>query len=162
MAKPSHIPVFPDAYLRDNYRLSLEQHGLFLLMMFEAWDQPDCGLPDDEKVLAEIAQITVAKFRKISGPVLAKWTRENGRIYQKRLRKEWEYVKDKRSKRADAARARWNAGAMQMHSKCNASGMHLGEGGGEGEGYLPRNELSVGEVSARDGVRPFRSAGGAA
>lgn len=128
--KPSHIPVFPDAYLRDNFRLSLEQHGLFLMLMMEAWNSDDCSLPDDEKVLAKIANITPARFRKIAPDVLEKWTREDGRIYQKRLRKEWNYVRQKSSKRKAAANARWES---KNTSKCNASAMHLGGGGGGGD-----------------------------
>lgn len=161
--KPSHIPMFPDAYLRDNYRLTLEQHGLFLLLMFEAWNHTDCSLPDNDEELAGIAQIPVAKFRKIAGPVLAKWTRENGRIFQKRLRKEWAYVQEKRGKRADAAKVRWDANAMQMHSKCNASAMHLGGGvgggGGVGDPY-PFQGDTYGGDSVSDG--PFRVVEGGA
>ena len=150
-AKPSHIPLFPDAYLRDNYRLSLEQHGLFLMLMMEAWDSDDCTLPDDEKFLANVAGITPAKFRKIAGPVLDKWTREGGRIYQKRLVKEWNYVREKSGKRKAAAQVRWQ---MQNVSKCNASAVHLGggEGGGEGEGGLSQG---INEGDTLD-ERPFR------
>lgn len=153
-AKPSHIPLFPDAYLRDNYRLTLEQHGLFLMLIMEAWARPDCRLPGNDEALAEIAQIPVARFRKICGPVLAQWTRDGGTIHQKRLLKEWEYVRAKSGKRADAARARWDANGMQMHSKCNADGMHLG--GGEGGGVFPRDEFT-GEVESDT---PFRVIGG--
>lgn len=151
--KPSHIPLFPDAYLRDNYRLNLEQHGLFLILMMEAWAQPDCALPDNEAALAHIAQVTVAKFRKIAPPVLSQWTREDGRIFQKRLRKEWLYVQEKSVKRADAAKTRWGANGMQMHSNCSADAMHLG--GGEGGGALPSTEFGVEGVSAV----PFRMKG---
>lgn len=141
MSKPSHIPLFPDAYLRDNYRLSLEQHGLFLVLMMEAWGSEDCTLPDDEKQLAAIAGIPLVKFRKIAAPVLARWTSEGGRLHQKRLLKEWHYVREKSEKRRAAADAKWqkekrfaDANAMQMDSKCNASAMHLGGGEGGGGG----------------------------
>lgn len=147
MSKPSHIPIFPDAYLRDNFRLDLEQHGLFLMLMFEAWNSDDCSLPDDEKALAKIAGTTPARFRKIAGPVLEKWTREGGRIFQKRLRKEWQYVKEKSGKRKAAADARWH---QQNASKCNASAMHLGGGGGEG---VLSHDSSLGDELSN---KPFR------
>lgn len=148
--KPSHIPIFPDAYLRDNYRLSLEQHGLFLLLMFEAWNQPDCTLPDNDAELAAIAEISEAKFAKISGPVLARWTREGGRIFQKRLRKEWEYVQAKSAKAKASAAQRWQC-------ERNANAMHLGGGEGGGEGSLTKHKVSVGEL---DGPAPFKIIGG--
>ena len=132
MSKPSHIPLFPDAYLRDNYRLTLEQHGLYLILLMEAWGSDDCSLPDDEAALAHIAGLPVAKFRKIAPDVLAKWTSSGGRLTQKRLLKEWFYVREKSQKRKAAAHTRWK----QDTSKCNANAMHLGggEGGGGGEG----------------------------
>ena len=151
MSKPSHIPVFPDAYLRDNFRLTLEQHGLFLMLMMEAWNSPDCSLPDNEKDLAKIAGITPARFRKISPEVLEKWTRDGGRIYQKRLLKEWRYVREKSAKRKAAANSRWQ---QQDASKCNANAMHLG--GGEGEGGLSQGSSFRDEV----GDKPFRVVGG--
>lgn len=146
--KPSHIPLFPDAYLRDNYRFTLEQHGLCLILLMEAWGRPDCMLPGDDVSLAEIAQIPVAKFRKICGPVLAQWTREGDKLFQKRLRKEWLYVQRKKEVRSAAASARWDANAMQMESKCNANGMHLGGGGGGGGGALTKGEPLVGSSRA--------------
>jgi len=155
--KPSHIPLFPDAYLRDNYRLSLEQHGLFFILLMEAWNRPGCRLPGNDEALAEIAQVPVAKFRKMCGPVLAQWTRDGDTIFQKRLLREREYVDAKSAARASAARSRWDANGMQMHSKCNPSAMHLGEGEGEGEGVpLPSTELGGEGVSAV----PFRVKGG--
>ena len=118
MAKPSHIPFFPDAYLRDNFRSNLEQHGMFLMLMMEAWNNEDCSLPDNEKALAEICGVTVARFRKISPQVLDKWTREGGRIYQKRLLKEFHYVLEKSQKRKAAANERWAKSANANASKC--------------------------------------------
>jgi uncharacterized protein YdaU (DUF1376 family) len=149
MRKPSHIPLFPDAYLRDNFRMSLEQHGLFFMLMMEAWNTDDCSLPDSDKALAEIAGISVAKFRKIAPQVLEKWTREGGRIFQKRLVKEWNYVREKSGKRKAAADARWQ---QQNASKCNASAMHLGGGEGEGGG-VPYQAGNKGDTLDE---RPFR------
>lgn len=151
--KPSHIPVFPDAYLRDNYRLTLEQHGLFLLLMMEAWNSENCTLADDEKTLAEIGGVTVARFRKIAPQVLEKWTREGGRIYQKRLLKEWHYVREKSGKRKASAETRWE---REKLSKCNANAMHLGGGvgGGEGEGAFSKDR-PIGVSATLEGDGPF-------
>lgn len=134
MGKPSHIPLFPDAYLRDNYRLTLEQHGLFLVLMMEAWDSADCTLPDDEKALAKIAGVTVAKFRNIAPQVLEKWTRENGRIFQKRLVKEWNYVREKSEKARAAVAMRKDRAGYERNTNVTTNDLHLGGGGGGGEG----------------------------
>jgi uncharacterized protein YdaU (DUF1376 family) len=156
MTKPSHIPVFPDAYLRDNFRLTLEQHGLFLMLIFEAWNSEDCSLPDDEKALAGILQITPAKFRKIAGPVISQWTRENGRIFQKRLRKEWEYVREKSAKaRASVALRKDRVGNYERTTNVGTNDLHLGEGEGEGGG-----PFQASSSSADIGEKPFRVIGG--
>ncbi len=149
-AKPSHIPLFPDAYIRDNYRLSLEQHGLFLLLMMEAWNHPNCCLPDDDTMLAQIAQVPIARFRKIAPAVLAKWTREDGVIFQKRLRKEWLYVQEKSAKARAAINERWD---RQKGYGRNTDVIHLGGGGGEGEGLEDQTheEEVKGLASAREG-----------
>jgi len=143
--KPSHIPFFPDAYLRDNYRLTLEQHGLFLVMLMEAWTKPECMLPGDDESLAAIAQIPVARFRKICGPVLSQWTRDGDKIFSRRLVKERRYVDERASKRRDAANARWSS---KSNANAYPNGMHLGEG--EGEGVLAGSKTSDREGDARE------------
>ena len=165
MSKPSYIPIFPDSYLRDTFRLTTEQHGLYFLLMMECWNSENCSLQDDEKELARIAGITPAKFRKIAGPVLEKWTRENGRIWQKRLRKEWLYVRKRTEKRKAAANARWSknsagssdANALQM--ECTSTSTSTSE-----ETYPSRTGLSVGETreAADFPATPFRVVEGGA
>lgn len=128
--KPSHIPLFPDAYHRDTTHLTTEEHGAYLLLLMAAWGNDDCSLPSDEKRLAALAKMPVQKWKKIAPTILEFWKLENGRLTQGRLLKEWSYVNARRSKRKEAAEARWD------RSKCNANGyangMHLGGGGGGG------------------------------
>ena len=154
MKKPSHIPLFPDAYHRDTTHLTTEEHGAYLLLMMAAWGSDDCTLPNDEKRLAALAKMPVAKWRKIAPTILELWTIDKGRIFQKRLLKEWHYVQQTRGKRKAAADTRWG---KQDASKCNASaypnGMHLGGGGGGGA--LSKEELLGGSATS-DSDGPFR------
>src|SRR3546814_15039842 len=99
--KPSHIPLFPDAYHRDTTHLTTEEHGAYLLLLMAAWGTEDCSLPNDERRLAALSKTTVQRWRKIAPTVLEFWTIERGRIWQKRLMKEWLYVREK-SKKASA------------------------------------------------------------
>lgn len=154
--KPSHIPFFPDAYLRDNYRLSLDQHGLFLVLMMEAWGRPGCRLPATDESLAEIAQIPLPKFRKICGPVLAQWTRDGDKIFQKRLLKEWLYVQEKSDKaRASVAMRQdrqtgyernTNVDTNELRNSYERStnDLHLGGGEGVGEGSFQEESYQRG------------------
>src|SRR3546814_1068275 len=83
--KPSHIPLFPDAYHRDTTHLTTEEHGAYLLLLMAAWGTEDCSLPNDERRLAALSKTTVQRWRKIAPTVLEFWTIERGRIWQKRL-----------------------------------------------------------------------------
>lgn len=150
--KPSHIPLFPDAYLRDTTHLTTEEHGAYFLLMMAAWGSDGCSLPNDEKRLAALVGLPLARWRKIAPTILEFWSHDKGRISQKRLTKEWEYVHRTKVKRADAARVRWDAKAMQVQCKSNASAMHLGGGGGEGVSSYP----AKGVLEEGEGSTPFR------
>lgn len=158
-SKPSHIPLFVDSYIADTRHLTAEQDGANLRLLMAAWLSSDCSLPDDERRLAGIVGITVARWRKISGPVLELWTRECGRIWQKRLRQEWAYVREKSGKRKAAANARWSS-----ESDANAFQVQCtyGEGGGVGVRHT-QGEESLGGVShAREARGGFTVIGGGA
>lgn len=133
MGKPSHIPLFPDAYLRDTTHLSTEEHGAYFLLLMAAWGSEDCTLPNDERRLAALAKVPVNRWRKIAPTVLEFWSYEKGRLFQKRLQKEWRYVREKRGKARAAIEARWNSerGYGGIAVVCSDV-KHLGGGGGGG------------------------------
>ena len=161
--KPSHIPLFPDAYLRDTTHLTTEEHGAYFLLLMAAWGSDDCALPYDERRLAALAKLPVARWRKIAPTVLEFWTIDKGRITQKRLTKERAYVDARSGKRKDAANARWQSKSnANAYAFAYANGMHLGGGGGGGGGITKPVEESYGEVErVREGA-PFRVMDGGA
>lgn len=142
MRKPSHIPLFPDAYHRDTTHLTTEEHGAYLLLLMAAWGSGDCTLSNDERRLAALAKMPVNRWRKIAPTVLEFWSGDKGRLFQKRLRKEWAYVNAKREQARHAVAIReerkvGNYGSVDVSS--DASKPHhptntYGGGGGEGEG----------------------------
>src|SRR3546814_18589523 len=85
--KPSHIPLFPDAYHRDTTHLTTEEHGAYLLLLMAAWGTEDCSLPNDERRLAALSKTTVQRWRKIAPTVLEFWTIER-RSEERRVGKE--------------------------------------------------------------------------
>jgi uncharacterized protein YdaU (DUF1376 family) len=58
-----YMPFFIGDYLKDTRHLTLEQHGAYLLLIFEYWSKG--GLPDDDAQLARIVGISPAKWRKL-------------------------------------------------------------------------------------------------
>src|SRR3546814_19271965 len=62
--KPSHIPLFPDAYHRDTTHLTPEEHGAYLLLLMAAWGTEDCSMPNDERRLAALSKTTDQRWRE--------------------------------------------------------------------------------------------------
>lgn len=151
--KPSHIPLFPDAYLRDTTHLTTEEHGAYFLLLMAAWGSADCSLPNDEKRLAALAKLPVAKWRKIAPTVLEFWTIDKGRISQKRLMREWHWVHEKSAKAKAAVAQREDRKGYERTTNVGTNDLHLGGGGGGGA--LPSTEFGVEGVSAV----PFRMKG---
>lgn len=65
------MALYVGDYLRDTSRLTTEQHGAYLLLIFDYWStgQP---LPDDDAQLALITRLSAAKWKQVS-PVLARF-----------------------------------------------------------------------------------------
>lgn len=118
--KPPAIPLFGDAYLADTTHLTTEEHGAYLLLIMAAWRQDDCALPLDDRKLARIAGLSLRKWGSIKATILEFWTLEKGRIYQSRLRKEHDYVRQKSESNRKNAEARWDA---QTHENKANGGM---------------------------------------
>lgn len=153
-SKPSHIPLFPDAYLRDTTHLTTEEHGAYFLLLMAAWGSSDCSLPNDERRLAALTKLPVARWRKIAPTVLEFWTIDKGRISQKRLRKEWEYVRLKSEKARASVSMRKDRNGYERTSNVGTNDLHLG--GGEGVGSYPEGKF----VSEVESETPFRVIGG--
>lgn len=137
--KPSHIPLFPDAYHRDTTHLTTEEHGAYLLLLMAAWGSEDCTLPNDEKRLAALAKMPVPRWRKIAPTVLEFWTIDKGRISQGRLLREWEYVRAKSEKARASVAMRKDRSGYERRTNDVTNGLHLG--GGEGVGSYPGKNL---------------------
>lgn len=137
MRKPSHIPLFPDSYHRDTTHLTTEEHGAYLLLLMAAWGSADCTLPNDELRLAALAKLPLSRWRKMAATILEFWTIERGRISQKRLLKEWRYVREKSAKARASVAMRKDRTGYERTTNDVTNDLHQGEG----EGVLPRETL---------------------
>jgi len=84
---------------------AVEERG-YLRLLLHAWKQPDCGLPDDDDVLASLSLIG-AGWPKAAAKIRRCFEAREGRIYNGRLLKEWEYQREYHQKQKNAANARW-------------------------------------------------------
>lgn len=97
MSSAPAMPLFLDAYLADTTHLSTEEHGAYLLLLMAMWRR-DGSVPNDDRDVARIVGMELAKWRKTKKRLLPFLTIDGGMVSQKRLSKEWEYVRKKREK----------------------------------------------------------------
>ncbi len=129
MANLPFMPFWTDAYLADTVHLTTEQHGAYLLLLFQAWRSPDCSLVDDDTLLALQAKVSPAKWRAMKPVVMAFWKLDKRRKkwVQKRLRIEREKAMERKAKARDSAVTRWkgkeksDAKALRRQSEGAAS-----------------------------------------
>jgi uncharacterized protein YdaU (DUF1376 family) len=99
MSDAPAMPVFPDAYLADTTHLTTEEHGAYLLLLMAMWRRGGI-VPNADADLARIVGMDVRAWRKTKRRLLPLLSVEGEFLTQKRLRKEWEYVQEKRNKNA--------------------------------------------------------------
>lgn len=108
MAEFPALPLWTDAFLADTTHLDTRGVGAYLLLLFAAWRAPDCDLPDDDKLLARMARLSLREWRQIGPSIRAFFAvNEQGRLIQKRLLKERFRVRDVSIRAKRAADAKW-------------------------------------------------------
>ncbi len=103
------LPLSVDAYVSDTRHLTLEQHGAYLLLLMAAWNRPHCSLPDDDKGIARTLGVTLEEWGDLKPVVMEFWSYDGrSRAWvQKRLRKERDYVQERRRKQQAKSAKRW-------------------------------------------------------
>lgn len=122
-----YMPFWVDDYQRDTRHLTTEEHGAYLLLLMAAWASPTNSLPDDDDMLARVAGVSLARWRKMKSIIMAFWSLDgrSKRWSQKRLKKERRLAVDRKAKAADAAASRWKdkkkGDAQAMLEQCHPS-----------------------------------------
>ena len=100
------FPFYGADYTGDTGDLTLEEHGVYVLLLILAWRRPSCSIPDDLKWIKRALSTCASdvhgnRFNALVPPILDRFfTRdENGDFFQKRLRNERENF-EKRSRNA--------------------------------------------------------------
>jgi uncharacterized protein YdaU (DUF1376 family) len=101
MSAAPFMQLYVADYIGDTLHLTTEQHGAYLLLLMAMW-RAGGSLPNEEHKLARIVGLSPARWRRVSGDVLAFFDEINGQITQKRLAAEIEKAKEKSAKRAEA------------------------------------------------------------
>lgn len=108
MAEFAALPLFTDAWVADTAHLTRVERGLYMDLLVLCWRSPECRIPndlawidrklgcDEEEVLT--LKKLIAEFMSSTG----NW------LTQKRLKKEFNYIREKRQKFSDWAKLRKN------------------------------------------------------
>jgi uncharacterized protein YdaU (DUF1376 family) len=108
MAEFPALPLWTDAYLADTIHLNNRESGAYLHLLMAAWRLPNCRLPNDDATLCRYARCSPREWARVKARVLPFFSiDENGLVYQKRLQKEFDYVRQKSLINKHAAHAKW-------------------------------------------------------
>ena len=109
--KPPSFPLYVNNILGSG-RVAVmtnAQFGAYILLLCHAWNQEDCGLPNDDDVLAAWSRMN-GKWPENKGHVLRCFFKKNGRLYNEKLLSCWEdsrkYRENQRVKGAAGGLAR--------------------------------------------------------
>src|SRR5262249_8619341 len=94
-----------DAWLADTRHLTYCERGAYFDLLVLMWRSPECSVPDDMLWLTRHLNVPSAVLL----PIIEEFCMRshNGRIYQKRLQREFRYILKKRQQTTSAANARW-------------------------------------------------------
>ena len=85
------MPLYIGDYLRDTRRLTMAQHGAYLLLIMEYWDRGP--LPNDDAELARILGISLKRWRPLAGAIRRYFTEANAKQLLRHVRIDKELIK---------------------------------------------------------------------
>lgn len=96
------LPIFVDAWGDAVAHLSVAEEGVYFRLIRLAWQTPGCSLPSDPKWLARKLRLSSDEFDALAKPVIAEFfSASRGRLSQKRLSKEFDFVTQRRAKHSE-------------------------------------------------------------
>lgn len=169
MSKRPWFPLYVADYLGDTPDLTVEQHGVYMLLLMTAWRRPDGALVNDQKWLkAVLPPMHGHTYNRLVPAILERFfvLGADGKWRNGRLEKERQNADKLSAKQKQNADKRWsatsnnnnlsNANAMpsqsQSHSQKREEGLKV-VGGKEARGWSPPSQ---GAISRRRGTIYFR------
>lgn len=124
MSKLPSMPFVVADYMADTTYLSLEEHGAYLLILFNMW-RHEGYLPDIDADNARLLGVPVKHWLKLKARLAPFLIAANGRLTQKRLQIQWNWAIENRNKQAERGKKGGRANAEKIralaHVKRSAS-----------------------------------------
>lgn len=109
MAEFPALPIFTDALIADTGHLSDEEFGAYMRLLMLVWRSPGCRIPNDDDWIKRRLCRDEVEYRRVSRPILHEFFESSGNWWtQKRLKKEFEYLREQSQKQSARAKSRWN------------------------------------------------------
>jgi uncharacterized protein YdaU (DUF1376 family) len=100
------MPLYVGDFMADTATLSMEASGAYVQMLMYSWRTSK--LPDDDRELARLCRMSVARFRTRIAPLLrALFVSEGGYLFNQRLESEREKANKNVQQKVAAQHARW-------------------------------------------------------
>ena len=105
------MPIYIGDYLGDTARLTTEQHGAYLLLIFDYWRNGP--LPDDDQALQQVTRLDRAGWKRNRAALQGYFQVYDGHWHHKRIDQEIADAAENQERRTAKAKAganaRWNA-----------------------------------------------------
>lgn len=118
MTTHPYIPLYVDDFEAATTHLTPAEDGIYNRLLRLCWRTPGCSIPDDAAWIARKIRISAEEFDRIAAPVIEEFfTRSRGRVFQKRLKVEYEDITRKKIARKKAGKAGGAAKALKAKEK---------------------------------------------
>ena len=103
------MPFYVGDYLKDTNRLSAAEHGAYLMLMLDYWQNGP--IPDDERILFRLSRMSASEWVESREVILAYFKRKDGKLFHSRIDRELQAAIERKehfSERGKAgAAAKW-------------------------------------------------------
>lgn len=109
MAEFPALPLFTDALIADTEHLTNEEFGAYIRLLMIIWRNANCRIPADAEWHMRRLRVNELEYKRLYEPLIKEFFKSDGNfVTQKRLIKEFEYLRSTRTKQSVRAKGRWN------------------------------------------------------
>ena len=103
-----YIPLYVADYTLDTKHLTMEEHGIYLNLLFLCWATPGCSIPDERKWIIRRLGVDANDFDRAVAPILDEFfTNGMGRFFSPRLQAENQKVVARSDAGRKSVQKRW-------------------------------------------------------
>lgn len=155
MAEFPALPLFTDAFIADTEHLTDAEVGIYTRILLLMWRSPDCRIPHDAKWCARKFRRDIPTFEREILPILKEFCTSSGNWWtQKRLAKEFKWVREKSAKNTESINKRWEKERENKAHNDPAGGRVRGEDSRAQGNTMILNDMSLYERNTPNPTPP--------